>query len=358
MRSTGPRWVRSVTLSRPAPVVAAVIVSAALFCLRPLGLANAVVNSLATEPLLVVPFLIAYALGYADGVAAGLASVALLIAALQAANGSFNPVCEMITIGPWIAGRIVRSRRRLADQLRVRNDELVAQQEAYAAEAVRYERSRIAADLHDIVGHALSLMVIQASAGQRAFLARGGNASDGGSGQASALMALETVAEAARQAKGEVGLLTGLLSGDPVPREQAAVPAESFHGLDLASELVRHAQAAGLEVTYRLAGGGDVDATSAEVASRIITEALTNALKHAPGAPVTVDVRTADGELTVTVENGAPRHTRIDLPLPGGSYGLTGMRNRVLARGGHFDAGPTEGEGWLIRAVLPTGSHL
>jgi signal transduction histidine kinase len=103
---------------------------------------------------------------------------------------------------------------RLVDQLRVRNEELRAQQEAYAAEAVRYERSRIAADLHDIVGHALSLMVIQASAGQRAVQVRGG---DGGRGEMNARTALETVAEAARQAQAEIGLLAGMLSGDQAP---------------------------------------------------------------------------------------------------------------------------------------------
>jgi signal transduction histidine kinase len=369
MRSSGPWRVRSVALRRSAPVAAAVLVSAALFCLRPLGLASAVMNSPVTDPLLCVPFLIAYVLGYEDGVTAGLASVALLIAALQVSNGSFSPVGEMITIGPWVAGRIVRSRHRLTDQLRVRNDELLAQQEAYAAEAVRYERSRIAADLHDIVGHALSLMVIQASAGQRVALARGGNARDGGSGEASARTALETVAEAAMQAQAEVGLLAGLLSGDRLPRDQApdhqgalqaGSPPETCTGLDLAAELVRHAQAAGLEVTYRLVSDGDddVDPTSAEVVSRIITESLTNALKHAPGAAVTVEVGTAGGALTVTVENGAARHTLIDLPLPGGGYGLTGMRDRVLARGGHFDAGPAGDDGWRVHAVLPASRHL
>src|SRR5580698_606381 len=207
MRNGRTGWTRSVTLRGAAPIAAAVTLSAILFCLRPLGLANAVTNSAAGTVLLCVPFLIAYAMGYADGVAVGLFGVALLIVALQVVNGSFSPVGEMITIGPWAGGRIVRSRRRLADQLRTRNDQLLAQQEAYAAEAVRYERSRIAADLHDIVGHALSLMVVQASAGQRAALTRG-------SAELSTRSALETVAEAARQAQADVGLLAGLLSSE------------------------------------------------------------------------------------------------------------------------------------------------
>src|ERR1700678_181796 len=288
-----PRWPRSVPL-RTAALIAAVVVSAALFSTRPLVVANAVGNSPVLTPLYCVPFLIAYALGYEAGVIAGLAAVAALIAGLQVVNGSFSPLELMLTICPWIAGQVVRSRRRLADQLRARNEELLAQQEVYASEAVRYERSRIAAELHDIVGHALSLMVVQASAGQRAALPRGGNADgiargDGNArgdgiargGGAAARMALESVAEAAREAQAEVGLLAGMLSGD-----QTQTRPSTDQGLDLVAELVRQVQAAGVEVTCRLTSDGeDADATSAEVASRIVTEALTNAVKHAPGAP-------------------------------------------------------------------------
>jgi signal transduction histidine kinase len=84
-----------------------------------------------------------------------------------------------------------------------------------------------------------------------------------------------------------------------------------------------------------------------------VTEALTNTLKHAPGAPVTVDMRMAGSTLMVTVENGAASHTRPDLAGSGGGYGLAGMRDRVLAHGGQFEAGPTEDGGWRVQAVLP-----
>ncbi len=100
-------------------------------------------------------------------------------------------------------------RRRLADQLRARNDELLAQQEAFAAEAVRYERSRIAADLHDIVGHALSLMVVQASAGQRAVQARGGSAADvADPGADAGHRVLRVTRKGARRAKVPLALAT------------------------------------------------------------------------------------------------------------------------------------------------------
>jgi signal transduction histidine kinase len=356
------RWwrVRSVQSRQAAAIAAAVLLSGALFCARPLGLADAVANSPAQGPALLVPFLTAYALGLEAGITAGLAGSVLLIAALDTLNGGpFSVVPLMLILGPWIAGRIVGSRRRLTRQLQARNDELLAQQDAYAAEAVRYERSRIAADLHDAVGHALSLMVVQASAGQRAAQACGG---DAGNGAASARQALEVVAETAREAQAEVGLLAGLLSGEQVVGDEAPAghpqpgPAPGARARpDLMAELVRQARAAGLDVTCRLAAadGGRVDAASSEVVSRIVSEALTNALKHAPGAAVTVDVRAADGWLSVTVGNGAARQARDDLARAGGGYGLAGMRDRVLAHGGRFDAGPAGDGGWRVHATWP-----
>jgi signal transduction histidine kinase len=358
------RWrARSVPSRQAAAIAAAVLVSGALFCARPLGLADAVANSPAQFPALSVPFLTAYALGFEAGITAGLAGSVLLIAALDTLTGGpFSVVPLMLILGPWIAGRIVGSRRRLTRQLQARNDELLAQQDAYAAETVRYERSRIAADLHDVVGHALSLMVVQASAGQRAAQARG---SDAGNSAASARQALEVVAETAREAQAEVGLLAGLLAGEQVAGDEAPAaqtghpqpgPAPGARARpDLMAELVRQARAAGLDVTCQLAAedGGRVDAASSEVVSRIVTEALTNALKHAPGAAVTVDVRAADGWLSVTVGNGAARQARDDLARAGGGYGLAGMRDRVLAHGGRFDAGPAGDEGWQVHATWP-----
>jgi signal transduction histidine kinase len=310
-------------------VAGVIVLSATFFCARPLGFAAGLSNSPAGVVLLCVSFLICYVLGYQNGVITGLSGVALLIAGLWVVNGSFSPVGEMITIGPWAGGWLIRSRRRLARQLKTRNDQLLAQREAYAAEAVSYERSRIAADLHDVVGHALSLMVVQATAGQRA-------------GRASARSALEIIAEAARDAQADADLLAGLLSGD-----LARGPA----WLDLTAELVRPARAAGVEVTYRLAGEGTADAASAEVVSRIVTEALTNALKHAPGAAVTVDISAAEDGLTVTVENGAPKGAS-GLAHAGGGYGLAGLRDRVHALGGQFHAGPKPDGGWHLHAAI------
>jgi signal transduction histidine kinase len=332
-----PVRLRQALLSRTAwTVAAAVVLVTALCCARLFGLVNVVSDSPAVIAVLGLPFLIAFALGYQTGLAVGLAAVAAMIVALQAANAAFSPLELMVTVGPWLAGRIVRSRRRLAGQLRARNDELLAQQEAYAAEAVRYERSRIATELHDLVGHSLSLMVVQASAAQRA--ARGD--------EERARAALEIVAKAAREAQAELGALAGLLSDDP--------PAPLPDGLGLVEGLVRQARGAGLAVTYRLVSDdGDVAAMQAAVAGRVVTEALTNALKHAPGAAIRVEVRKAGTAMEVTVENGPAVGTPNGLGQTGGGHGLAGMRDRVHAAGGRFSAGPAGDGGWRVHATLP-----
>jgi len=332
-------------LSRGAWVIAvAVAVVAACWCIRICGLVNAVGNSPAVIPLIVVPFLTAYALGYETGLAVSLAGVGALMAALQAANGSFSPLELMFTVGPWAAGRVMRSRRRLLERLRASNDELRRQQEAYAAEVVRYERSRIAADLHDLVGHALSLMVVQAGAGQRAARDR----------EDDARAALRHAGEAAREARTEMRAVAGLLAEDA----PAGVPGD----LDPVGEVVRRARQAGIDVTYRLSGtggtGGDGGAVgagnaAAAAAGRIVTEALTNALKHAPGAPVAVDVRASGGSLEVTIENGPAQGTESELGGVGGGHGLAGLRDRAAAAGGRLSAGPAEGGGWRVHAVFP-----
>ncbi len=256
------------------PVAAAAVACAALASVWPLGLAPAVDGAL-TVPFIWTPFLFAYSLGADAGLAVGLAGTVLLAACLQLSNaGVFNPLAEMMTLGPWLVGRVVRSRRKLAEQLHARNEELRAEQELFALESVRYERARIARELHDIVAHCLSVMVVQASAGQRVAAADRDGVAE----------ALESVAEAAAQAQTEIGRLVELLSGGP----SAGPPP----GLDMVGELVRRAGDTGLAVSCRFVGACDRLAPAAsEAAYRVVQEALTNALKHAPGAPVDITVR-------------------------------------------------------------------
>jgi signal transduction histidine kinase len=320
------------------PVPAAAVACVALAAVWPLGLAPAV-NGALTIPFFLTPFLFAYSLGAGAGLVVGLAGSVLLAVCLQLSNaGVFNPLGLMLTIGPWLVGRVVLSRRKLAEQLQARNEELRAEQELFAAESVRYERARIARELHDIVAHCLSVMVVQASAGQRVAAADRDGVAE----------ALESVAEAAAQAQTEVGRLVELLSGGPTG------PVGPPPGLAMVDELVRRASGSGLAVSCRFAGSCDRLAPAAsEAAYRVVQEALTNALKHAPGAPVDITVRSQGAEVAVEVVNAPGRQRPSGLERSGGGFGLAGMRDRVAACGGSLTCGPTQAGGWRVSALLP-----
>jgi signal transduction histidine kinase len=322
------------------PVAAAAVACAALAVVWPLGLASTFNGALAV-PFFWTPFLLAYSLGVGAGLAVGLTGTVLLAACLQLANaGVFNPLAEMLTVGPWLVGRVVLSRRKLTEQLHTRNEELRAEQERFALESVRYERARIARELHDIVAHCLSVMVVQASAGQRM-------PTDDRDGVAEAL---ESVAEAAAQAQTEIGRLVELLSGAP--------PAGPQSGLAMVDELVRRASATGLAVTCRFGSCDRLTPAASEAVYRVVQEALTNALKHAPGAPVDITVGGRDAEVAVNVVNAAPRQRPSGLERSGGSFGLAGMRDRVAACGGSLTCGPTVAGGWQVSAVLPVADRV
>jgi signal transduction histidine kinase len=188
--------------------------------------------------LLCVPFLIAYRLGTRDHLAGGIAGVALLAASLQVTGRAFNPFFVMITFGPWLAGRIVRSRHRLIVQLAARNRELEAERERFAQESVRYERARIARELHDAVGHSVSVIVVQASAGQRLA----------GADPASVHEVFTSIGEAADGARAEIGRLVDLLTTEPA--------GQVTPDLAMVDELVRRAGQAGLQVSCRRTGDG------------------------------------------------------------------------------------------------------
>jgi signal transduction histidine kinase len=322
LTTDGPRrWaVTAVTLAygtalairRRWPVAAAVLASADFFLERPLGLDQLIGRSL--EVFSWTPFLLTYALGTTVGLGTGLAASLLMTGAFLAENRAPNPFLVMITVGPWLAGRIVVSHRRITAQLEARNRELEAERERFATESVRYERARIARELHDIVAHCLSLIVVQAGAGQR--LAQAGR--DG------ATAALSSIGEAAAQAQTEIGRLVEMLG----PGDRDAP------GLALVGELVRRAAATGLAVTCRLAGDHSRLAPAAsDVAYRVVQEALTNALKHAPGAAVNVAICETGRQVTVEIVNAAPVSAPSGLEAAGGRHGLAHPGRRLAGDG-------------------------
>jgi signal transduction histidine kinase len=305
------------------------------------GLALASLGNVApmpTSPPLVAIFLLGYSLGTAGGLGWSVLALAGLGLGTQLANGItvFNPFIVVGIVGPFGLGLAMRSRRGLTSQLAARGAELEAERELFAAEAVRYERARIARELHDIVAHCISVMVIQAGAGQRLA----------GQDPALAAEAFDAISEALRQAESEIGRLVELLEHDHGPR--------GIDGIRLVDELVARASAAGLAVTCRLRGSADgMPEQASEAAYRVVQEGLTNALKHAPGAPVDVVIAEASGGLEVSVANGPPTAPPSGLERTGGGRGLAGMRERVRACGGELTAGPLDGGGWRVLARLP-----
>jgi len=254
------------------------------------------------------------------------------VAYLVSGDRSIGPV--MLTLPGFVAGTALRLRRETAEQLAQRGLELDAEREVFAELTVRNERARIASELHDIVGHALSVMVVQAAAGQRL--------ADRAPDRAAA--SLEAIAASAQQGHADLHRLVDLLAG-------AQVAGRDLSAID---DLVARAAGSGLRITCRWEGPrAGVDPERSHVAFRVVQEALTNALRHAPGADVTVRVQhpAGGGPLVVDVQNG-PAPAGPGPGLQGTGRGLPGLRERVLALGGTFRAGPGPGGGWQVVACL------
>jgi signal transduction histidine kinase len=319
---------------------AAGLAAACCFGLTALGDSNVLPDDLFFVPL----SLIAYSLGAADDTVLAAAVLVALWAGTQLATGFtvFNPFDVVATVGAWALGLAVRSRRRVADQLAVRGRELEAERELFAAEAIRYERARIARELHDIVAHNISVMVIQAGAGQRLA----------GSDPALTAEAFDAIAESARQAEAEIGRLVEML-------DQRPGDGSGSGGIELVDELVARAAAAGLAVSCRISPAvSGMTGRASETAYRVVQEALTNALKHAPGARVEVGIDGSGDELRVRVGNGPAAQPVSALHTVGGGNGLAGMRDRAQVCGGELTAGPDGRGGWLVVARLPVRPQM
>ncbi|HEY5455767.1 MAG TPA: histidine kinase [Acidothermaceae bacterium] len=268
---------------------------------------------------------------------AGFCCAAYVIGLYAFTDQDGSPGLLILTAPGFLAGTVLRLRRETAEQLAARGRELEAERELFAEVSVRNERARIASELHDIVGHALSVMVVQAAAGQR--LAP--------HSPEAAVESLGVIAESARQGRADLQRLIDLLAGTEVASPD----------LSLIDEVVNQAARSGLRVTCRLEGSRDgLQTEAAHAAFRVVQESLTNALRHAPGAEVRVLIRSEIGgrAVTVRVENDAA--TRSTPNLSGTGRGLIGLRERVLALGGTFSAGPAPAGGWTVEARLAGGA--
>jgi signal transduction histidine kinase len=237
----------------------------------------------------------------------------------------------------WIAGRGIRSRQQRAEVLADRATLLEHERDAKARAAVAEERVRIARELHDVVAHGISVMVLQARGGRRMV----------GSEPAEAEGAFDSIEATGREALGEMRRLLGMLRQDD--EELALAPQPSMQHLDALVERVR---AAGLPVELSVEGEPPELSPGVDLSAyRIVQEALTNALKHAGPARARVTVRYRRDELELEIaDDGTGPATNGDSP---GGHGLAGMRERVEMFGGDLRAASPDDGGFALRARLP-----
>jgi signal transduction histidine kinase len=267
--------------------------------------------------------------------AALVAGMALLATAADSNQGSFLDIAGNLTFftaifgGTWLAGRAIRRRRG-------RERHLILEREEKARVAVQEERTRIARELHDVVAHAVSVIVLQARGARHAL----GRDPDDARG------AIDAIEQTATQALHEMRRLLGLLRADD--EELALAPQPSLAQLET---LVSHVRDAGLPVEVRVEGSPRELAPGVDLSAfRIVQEALTNALKHAGHARAQVVVRYGDEVLELEVSD-----TGASAANGGGSsgHGLAGMRERVAVFGGELESGPRSEGGFAVRARLP-----
>ncbi|GAB2573597.1 sensor histidine kinase [Streptomyces capparidis] len=261
------------------------------------------------------------------------------------AAGIFQTVVMTIPFAlAWVLGDSLRTRRAYYAELEERAARLEREREAQAKVAVAAERARIARELHDVVAHNVSVMIVQADGAAYVL--------DAAPDQAK--QALETISTTGRQALAEMRRLLGVLrSGESEGGEYVPQP-----GVDQLSDLVEQCRGAGLPVSLQVDGSPRPLPKGVELtAYRIVQEALTNTRKHGgPNAKALVRLTYRDSDLDMLIEDdgrGADRELLASGGADGLGHGLIGMRERIGMVGGTLDAGPRPGGGFRVSAVLP-----
>ncbi|MFE7565827.1 sensor histidine kinase [Streptomyces sp. NPDC057539] len=356
----------------PERPVLAVLEALYAACLIPLRRYRPVVAVLGTGPLLVGPNVWVLALVPLILVSATrritpprrawlAAGVACAVSVVLTAAGS------LIVPGPWLtdtvgnaisavllvllpalAGTLLGRRRPLVSLLRERNAYLEQARSLTAAAARMEERTRIAGEMHDLLGHRLSLISVHAGALEMAAARQAPPLA----GQA------ELLRTTAGTAMEELRDILGLLRREEVTSEPEAGRPEAGRGTheDVAA-LVAESRRAGVDVEliWSVPDTADPSPRTRQSVHRVVREGLTNVLKHASGAPTRVEVVAVTGtagEVEVSVTNTAPRSDRH--PQPGNRSGLVGLEERITLLGGSFTAGPLRGGGFRVAARLPS----
>jgi signal transduction histidine kinase len=263
---------------------------------------------------------------------------------VSARNGSgFDwtdvPFLILVVATPWFVGRAMRGRLHESAELRSRAERV----ERERVEAIAEERARIARELHDVVAHSVTVMVVQAGAAEEMLRLDPERARE----------PLRAVQETGRQALVEMSRLVGLLRED---RDEHGL--EPQPGLDRLDDLLAQVRQAGLHVEVNVEGeprplpiGIDLSAY------RILQEALTNTLKHGDGrADAAIDVQLHVRYGLDALELEVLDDGRGNGAAQSGGDGLAGMRERATVFGGELDAGPRPESGFAVRARLPLGS--
>ncbi len=248
-----------------------------------------------------------------------------------------------VFVPAWWTGTLVRREQERSRQVLALAAELDAQREASAHAAVVEERARIAREVHDSVAHSVSVMTLQIGGLRRQLQ----DVLADRPGEHDVMLGLERLG---RQSVEELRAAVGILreADDGVP----GAPAPS---LTRADELVADVRAAGLDVGLEVFGDLHELPKPLDVAGyRIAQEALTNALRHAPGSRACLHLEHTGTRLTVTVTDDGARRPVVNGAAPGG-HGLVGMRERTAMYGGTLEAGPLDNGGFRVRATFPVG---
>jgi len=264
-------------------------------------------------------------------------------------NQPYDAILQYFIFGAaWTVGTLSRRRRVALAAAASRAERAEASVDAAAARAAAAERVRIARELHDVVAHHVSMMAVHAEAVGALLPARPEDAAS----------SADLIGSTARTTMTELRRLLGVLrfTDHDAPQQALLTPVPSLSRL---GELVGVVREAGLDATYEVAGpqGAALSPSIDLTAYRILQEALTNALRHAPGAATSVRVTYEPSSVTVEVTNGAPASLPRQLPVRlgpvGPGYGLAGIAERVASCGGSLALGPTAGGGFTVTARLP-----
>lgn len=332
----------SVAWRRRAPFLVVVLAFAANF----LAAATGVSQHKPFSPILAY-FILVYSLALYGTPRRALVGLAYVVVAIYSAialamhhgesyGGTDFGFIAVLMLAPWLVGKAMRGRVAHAGALERRAEEAEREREQRAREAAREERARIARELHDVIAHSLSVMVVQASAAEEVLR----------HAPERALEPITAIQSTGRAALAEMARLLGILRRDGEEVGLAPQP-----GLDDLAGLIQETRRSGLPAELRVEGDPRPLPLGIDLSAyRIVQEALTNARRHAGDACASVTLRYAPEALEIEVVDDGTGCTSNG---SGGGHGLVGMRERVALFGGELEAGPARDGGFRVRARLP-----